>query len=154
MTDEARQIIAALRLAPLSREGGYFRQTWRDAAGSAICFLVTERDFSALHRLRGDELWHFYAGDPVEHVQLGPGTVIRTRLGPDVLAGDVPQLVVQGGVWQGAHLAPGPKRGWALLGCTLAPPWDEAQFELGEREELLRRHAAPEQAALVCALTR
>ena len=157
MSESARKIVEALRLEPLPREGGYFRQTWRDAAGSAIYFLLTKPEFSALHRLRTDEIWHFYAGDPVEHVQLTASGAVCTRLGPEVLAGQVPQLRVPGGVWQGARLPIGwvssqPPRGWALLGCTLAPPWDESGFELGGREALLREF--PAQAALIRALTR
>jgi uncharacterized protein len=160
---EAQRLIAAFGLAPLPHEGGFFRQTWRSSAGSAIYFLLTDDDFSALHRLRTDEVWHFYAGDPVEHVQLDPRdgahSVQHTRLGPNVLAGDAPQVVVPAGVWQGARLA-GPPRvgsstglaGWALLGCTLAPPWEETRFELGAREVLLR--AFPDHATIVHAFTR
>src|SRR5687767_4055852 len=116
MTPEARQIIAQLELAPLPREGGYFRVVWTSttrlpsgrAGTSAIYFLITDDDFSALHRLRAEELWHFHAGDAVDHVQLDPAnkSVTRIRLGPDVLARDQPQLIVRGGVWQGARLAP------------------------------------------------
>src|ERR1044071_9437046 len=65
---DAQRIIAELRLAPLAREGGWFRQTWATAAGSAIYYLMTPEDFSALHCLSSDEIWHFHAGDPVEHV--------------------------------------------------------------------------------------
>ncbi|MSU22239.1 MAG: cupin domain-containing protein [Opitutus sp.] len=162
MNAEAQQLIAALGLVRLPHEGGWFRQSWRTAAGSAIWFLLTPEDFSALHRLRTDELWHFYAGDPVEHVQLDPRTSAErvTVLGPEVLAGQSPQLAVAGGVWQGARVWPGggrgpataPRAGWALLGCTMAPAWAEAEFELGARSELLRTF--PAQAARVAALTR
>jgi predicted cupin superfamily sugar epimerase len=150
---EAQRIIAALRLAPLPREGGWFRQTWRTAAGSAIYYLMTPDDFSALHRLGSDEIWHFHAGDPVEHVQIEPreGAVRKTRLGPDVGGGDHPQLIVPAGVWQGARIG-SIAAGWSLLGCTLAPPWDERHFVLGGRGTLLREF--PGHAALVRALTR
>lgn len=156
VTEEAKKIIAALQLAPLPGEGGFFRQTWRSAepnahdparaAGSAIYFLLTRDAFSAFHRLRTDEIWHFHAGDPVEHVQLlsDDASPLVTRLGSHLLAGDTPQLVVPAGRWQGARLAsalshgldeevPG---GWALLSCTLAPAWDEREFELGQRDAL------------------
>ncbi len=150
---EAQGIIAALRLEPLPEEGGWFRQTRATRAGSAIHFLITPDNFSALHRLRAEEIWHFHAGDPVEHVQLGiRGRVLRTRLGPDVLAGDTPQLVVPAGVWQGARIVAPATKGWALLGCTLAPPWNPRHFTLGERGTLLRLF--PAQAAIVRALTR
>ncbi|MEO5957519.1 MAG: cupin domain-containing protein [Opitutaceae bacterium] len=153
---EAQRVVAALGLERLPHEGGFFRATWRSAAGSAIYFLLTADDFSALHRLRTDEVWHFYAGDAVEHVQLGSSAgstpVRHTRLGPNVIVGDTPQLVVPAGLWQGARLATPVRSGWALLGCTLAPPWDESQFELGARDALLRTF--PEHATIVQALTR
>jgi len=166
-------IVAALNLQPLPGEGGYFRPTWRTDAGSAILYLITPADFSALHRLRSDEAWHFYAGDPVEHMQLDPrdGAVRMTRLGSDILAGQVPQLVVPAGVWQGARIQVGQVSdltsvrepaagqvkdltyfGWSLLGCTLAPAWDEQGFELASRDELLRTF--PAQADAIRALTR
>jgi predicted cupin superfamily sugar epimerase len=189
MNAEAQKIIARLGLAPLPHEGGFFRQTWLSkerlangrATGSAILFLLTPADFSALHRLETDEIWHFCAGDPVEHVQLHShdGSAQLTRLGPDAWT-DTLQLVVPGGAWQGARLAlshaeglalssadefapgePGmaasrlprtPSRGWALLGCTMAPAWEEKEFTLGRQEELIRYF--PAQAALIRALSR
>lgn len=180
-------LIAALGLQRLPHEGGYFRQTWRTDLGSAILYLITPADFSALHRLRAAEIWHFHAGDPVEHVQLDPldGGVRSTLLGSDVLAGYMPQLVVPAGVWHGARIAVGqvpdltlshipqddqpkematfrahaegqvedpPYFGWSLLGCTMAPPWDEHGFELASRDALLR--AFPAQADVIRVLTR
>jgi len=179
-------VIAALDLAPLPREGGFFRQTWRDATGrsSAIYFLVTEDGFSALHRLKTlHEIWHHHAGDGVEHVILDPtdGSVGITCLGGDVLRGDIPQLLVPAGVWQGARLAPrgalhSPARasassasashasvttpaspsprshGWALLSCTVTPAWDDADFVLGDRAALA--HAFPAATTHIYALTR
>ena len=162
MSPEARHIVEQLQLVPLPREGGFFRQTWRSAAGSATYFLMTPVEFSALHRLPTDEVWHFYAGDAVEHVVLDPrnGAVRVTQLGADVPAGEVPQLVAPGGCWQGARIAADVARGsptafkagWTLLGCTLAPAWDERDFELGERPALLREF--PDAGALIRALTR
>jgi len=185
MNAEAEKIITQLGLAPLPVEGGFFRQTWISrerlangrAAGSAVYFLITPEDFSALHRLKTDELWHFYAGDPVEHLQLDPrdGSACLTAIGSDVAAGQHPQLTVPGGVWQGGRLAlspaeglaedsagraalrprpgqPSKVRGWALLGCTLAPAWDEREFSVGQRTELLRDF--PHEARLIVALTR
>lgn len=157
MNRAARELVDALGLAPLPAEGGYFRSTWRSESASAIYFLLTAEEFSALHRIGQDEIWHFYAGDPVAHVQLDPATggVSLARLGPDVPGGDQPQVVVPAGVWQGAHLVAGSeslKHGFALLGCTVSPPWDERSFALGDRDELTR--AFPTQAALIRALTR
>lgn len=162
MNTEALKVIAKLGLMPLPREGGFYRLTWVSAerltsgraAGSAIYFLITRDEFSALHRMRAEEIWHFHAGDPVDHVQLDPGdkSLSQFRLGGNVLVGEVPQLVVAGGIWQGARLAASAPRGWALLGCTLSPAWDEAEFELGERNVLTREF--PNQAALVREFTR
>lgn len=173
----AREIIAALRLEPLPDEGGFFRQTSRTATASAILYVLTTDDFSALHRIAQDELWHFHAGDPIDHMQLDrcDGSMRITRLGADVLGGDVPQVFVPAGAWQGARIAVGrasarsrhasaeeeqaeaapysrPAHGFALLGCTVSPPWDEAGFEPGSRDELLRNF--PAHAAWIQALTR
>lgn len=162
MNAEAAAIIAQLGLVPLPQEGGFFRQTWLGAeklangraAAGAIYFLLTPQDFSALHRLVIPELWHFYAGDPVEHTQLGPKppNVASTTLGPNVLAGHIPQLLVPAGVWQGARLAIGWNHGWALVGTTTSPAWTEADFEPGRRGELLRDF--PALGTLIAALTR
>ena len=162
MNEEARQIITQLALAPLPDEGGWFRRTWTSpvrladgrAAGSAIYFLVTPEDFSALHRLATDEVWLSHAGDALEHVTLDAagGAARVTRLGGDVGAGEVPQLVVPGGVWQGARLAAGGTRGWALVSCTMAPAWAEREFALGRRAELTAEF--PAARAQIAALTR
>jgi predicted cupin superfamily sugar epimerase len=162
MNVEAQKIVAQLGLAPLPGEGGWFRQTWLSATalpggravGSAIYFLVTPGDFSALHRLKTDEIWLHHAGDPLEHVMLLAGVVEASlsRLGPDVLGGEVPQLIVPGGVWQGARLAAGASRGWALVSCTMAPAWDETECELGVREALLRE--LPSATTQIHSLTR
>ncbi len=151
----ARDVIAALQLEPLPGEGGFFRQTHRRTHASAIYFLMTERDFSALHRIAQDEVWHFHAGDRVQHVQLlAPDQTHVARLGPNVLAGEQPQLLVPAGTWQGARLDPtaAATSGFALLGCTVSPPWDERGFELGSRDALLREF--PGATELVRALTR
>ena len=156
----AAEIIAALRLEPLPNEGGFFRQTYVSAlglpggraAGTAIYFLITPDGFSALHRLRTEEIWHFYAGDVVEHLILDPATGEgrKTHLGTGFAAGQTPQLVVPGDTWQGARLADG--GAWALLGCTMSPGWDAREFTLGERTGLAARF--PDWAADIRALTR
>lgn len=159
----AAEIITALQLEPLPVEGGWFRRSYTSAltfpggrpAGTAIYFLITPEGFSALHALRTEEVWHFYAGDPVEHLTLDPATHIgaKTLLGSDVVRGQRPQLVVPGGAWQGARLAPGAVReGWALIGCTMSPGWDAAEFTLGDRTALTARFAG--WAGDIYALTR
>lgn len=147
--DEAENIIAQLELQPLPAEGGFYRQTWAGPplpgstrpAGTAILYLITAESFSALHRLETDEVWHFYAGDVVRLVQLDPATgrARTVRLGAELTGDDVLQHVVPAGTWQGARLADPGGRGWALLGCTLAPGWSDREFTLGARDELLRR---------------
>ncbi|HEY1848823.1 MAG TPA: cupin domain-containing protein [Opitutaceae bacterium] len=161
MNDEARQLVARLGLSPLPGEGGFFAPTWTSASlgaggrplASAILFLITGSDFSALHRLDIEEVWHFHAGDPSELVVLGPG---RDRgrsvvLGPDPLSGHAPQAAVPAGCWQGARLLPG-SRGWALFGCVVSPGWDGTGFTLGARDALLGEF--PGHAERVRALTR
>ena len=156
MRDEAQQIITKLGLEPLPNEGGYYRRTWTGPAvskdnrrpmGTVIYFLITPEKFSALHRLETDEVWHFYAGDPVELVQLDPSSqaIQKDILGSDILGGHIPQIVVSAGVWQGARLT-SVNQSWALVGCSMAPGWDEREFTLGNRESLLESHpnAAPE----------
>lgn len=164
MNGEASQLISGLGLAPLPREGGFFASTWTSPAkldggrpcASAILFLITQSDFSALHRLGMDEVWHFHAGDPAELTLLDPvaGVGRSVILGPDVAGGHAPQAVVPAGTWQGARLRPGAgaTRGWALFGCTVSPAWDEREFELGPRAGLLRDF--PAHAQVVTELTR
>lgn len=167
---EVEQLIACLGLRPLPREGGWFARVWTsDAtlsgaelparyerrarpAGTSILYLLAGAEFSALHRLRTDEVWHFHAGDAVELLRLDPATGrgAWARLGPAVTTGDAPQLVVPHGCWQGARLAAGGR--WALVGCTMAPGWDDADFELGRRAELVT--AWPQFADDIAALTR
>jgi len=160
---EAKKIIAQLDLVRLPREGGFFRQTWVSsarvakgrAAASAIWFLLTPEDFSAWHRLRSEEMWHFHAGDPVEHVRLNPKSrqADVTVLGADVLAGEQPQVLAAAGIWQAARLRQVKRgRGWALVGCTVTPAWADADFELGRRAELHRRF--PRAADWIVGLTR
>ncbi|HTJ79819.1 MAG TPA: cupin domain-containing protein [Rariglobus sp.] len=156
----AAEIIASLQLEPLPNEGGFFRQTYVSAArlpggrplGTAIYFLITPDGFSALHRLHTGEIWHFYAGDAVEHLTLDPATGEgrKIRLGGTLASGQIPQLVVAGGIWQGARLVAGGS--WALLGCTMSPGWDAAEFVLGDRGALAT--GFPEWAQDIRALTR
>ena len=164
MNAEAGHLIFRLGLVPLPREGGFFTQTWTSPrsradgrpCGSAILFLITEADFSALHRLGMDEIWHFHSGGPAELTLFDPvsGACRTVVMGPDVAGPHVPQAVVPAGTWQGARLSgeDGIARGWALFSCTVSPAWDEREFELGEREALLREF--PSHAAAVRALTR
>ena len=159
----ADELIRLLQLKPHPREGGFFRETYRAAEttaaaalperygggrshGTAIYYLLTPATFSALHRLASDEVFHFYAGDPVQMLQLLPdGHGRAIVLGPDVTRGQQPQVLVPGGVWQGSVLEPG--GAYALLGCTVAPGFDYEDYESGRRDELLA--AYPQFADLI-----
>ncbi|MGL6097774.1 MAG: cupin domain-containing protein, partial [Fimbriiglobus sp.] len=142
----AADVIRLLALEPHPVEGGYFRETHRTAAGipgmnrsvgTAIYFLLTGDTVSEMHRLPGDEVFHFYLGDPIRMLQLRPGgEVAELTLGPDLLAGQRPQLLVPGGAWQGSHVLPGP-HGFCLLGATMAPGFDYADYATGPRAEML-----------------
>lgn len=147
-----------LNLVPLSFEGGYFAETYRAAdsilqqclpsryngprmVSTAIYYLLEPGTFSELHRVASDEIFHFYLGDPVEMLQLWPdGTTRRVVIGNDMEAGMRPQVVVPSGVWQGSRLVGEGKL--ALLGCTVSPGFDYADYESGSRERLSQEYPA------------
>jgi predicted cupin superfamily sugar epimerase len=163
----SQQIIEHLQLVPLTIEGGHFRETYRSAltipkdtpptnyassrnVSTAIYYLLTPDTFSVIHRVKSDEVFHFYAGDPVEMLQLWPdGTARRVIIHNDLAAGHEPQLVVPAGVWQGCRLIPGGN--FALMGCTVAPGFDYADYEAGNRSELITAH--PQHHELIKQLT-
>ncbi|MFD6908031.1 MULTISPECIES: cupin domain-containing protein [Streptomyces] len=154
------ELVAHYGLEPLPREGGRFRQTWAGPArpdgrpeGTAIVALLTDApgDFSALHRLPADEIWHHYLGDPLQLLLLAPDGTSRTPLlGPDVLGGQHVQLTVPAGTWMGARVAAG--GAWTFFGCTMAPGFTFEGYEHGDAAELTARH--PERAALIAELAR
>jgi len=128
-----------LDLQPLPMEGGFFRETYRSAHSSAIYYLLTPGVFSAIHRLPGDELFHFYLGDPVEMLQLWPdGSSRRVVIGSNLDGDARPQVLVPGGVWQGCRLREGGR--FALMGTTMAPGFDARDFQPGLRAALLASH--------------
>ena len=164
----AKEIQELLKLQPLPVEGGYFGETYRSRftltqrslspgysgerpLSTAIYYMLTPDTFSAIHRLKGDEVYHFYLGDPAEMLILKPnGTGETVLMGQDIVSGMRLQHLVPGGVWQGSRLRPGGK--FALLGTTMAPGFDPADFQLGARDELSARYPAyPE---LIAVLTR
>lgn len=145
----AARIARELGLEPLAHEGGLHRQTYLDANSSAIYYLLADGDFSALHRLDAVEVYHWYAGSPLQLLLLGPdGTVDTPTLGPDIAAGQRPQLVVPPGVWQGSSSA----GEWSLVGTTMAPAFRWEGFDLGDRDILSSRY--PKAVARIAALTR
>ena len=162
------QIKLLFNLKPLQAEGGYFAETYRShhlipedalpkgyegkrALSTAIYYLLTPDTFSALHRLPTDEIYHFYLGDPVEMLQLFPdGTGKVITLGSDIVKGMQPQVIAMSGIWQGSRLLPGGK--CALLGTTMSPGFEPADYEAGTRQSLV--HSYPQFRDLIYALTR
>jgi uncharacterized protein len=142
----ANEVIALLHLEPLAVEGGFFSETYRCPEGvplgpggerslsTAIYYLLRDQDVSKLHRLRSDEIFHFYAGDPVEMLLLRHGGGEIVTLGADLAGGMRPQVVVPREVWQGCRLKPGGS--WALLGTTVSPGFDYEDFEAGDGASL------------------
>jgi predicted cupin superfamily sugar epimerase len=133
----ANEVIDLLGLSPLAGEGGFFRETWKmpgidsgpDPHGTAILYLITPDSWSALHRLKYDEVFHFYLGDPCRMVLAHePDRFESVVLGQDISAGQRVQQVVPARWWQGTQLARGGR--WALLGTTMAPGFHPDIFEL------------------------
>ena len=163
----AQYWIEKLQLEP-HPGGGYFRQSYRSevligrealpagfsgarAVSTAIYFLLEGKNFSAFHRLRSDEVWHFYAGDPlVVHVVEAEGNYFRILLGRDLDGGQVLQGVVRAGCWFASHVADW--NSFSVVGCTVAPGFDFEDFEMGKREELAARY--PWHRELIERLTR
>ena len=164
----AEQIIKFFKMQPLRQEGGFYIETHRAAEklkkdilppgfsgdrnlSSTILYLLTTKTVSLLHRLKCDEIFHFYLGNPVTMLQLHPdGTSEIITLGHDILRGEKVQALVPKGAWQGAFVQPGGK--FALLGCSVSPGFDEADFELGDRDVLLAKY--PDLRELILRLTR
>lgn len=149
-------------------EGGWFRESYRasgsapaaalpDAFGgarsycTAIYFLLERGDISALHRIKSDELWHFYAGATLTvHAITPDGQHRQMNVGRDLEAGASFQAVVPAGCWFGAEVTG--EGDYSLVGCTVAPGFDFSDFEMGGREELLRDF--PSHAEIIHRLTR
>jgi len=136
-------------------EGGYFKETYRSNGSipgavlpkhggardfsTGIYFLLPEGSVSKMHRIKSDEMWHFYLGGPLTVVQIGPsGKTERVVMGQDVKAGQKVQHVVPARYWFGAY--PDPSSGFSFVGCTVAPGFDFADFEMGDRAQLLKEY--------------
>lgn len=149
-------------------EGGAFREVYRSELtvaqkalpvffqgsrniSTSIYFLLASGQFSAFHRIASDELWHFYYGDPLLIYEIGhSGDLIVHRLGSNIEKGESFQAVVKAGSWFAS--VPAPESEYALVGCTVSPGFDFTEFELAEREALIRQY--PAYAALITSLTR
>jgi predicted cupin superfamily sugar epimerase len=135
----AARIVAALGMIR-HPEGGWYVETFRDNKGdgadggrghsTAIYFLLQRGEVSAWHSVRDAvEVWHFYAGAPLElRISDGEGSIVTFMLGSNLAAGERPQAVVPANCWQTARSL----GDWTLVGCTVAPGFDFAQFELAE----------------------
>ncbi|MGO9336501.1 MAG: cupin domain-containing protein [Terracidiphilus sp.] len=160
MTPE--EIKTLLDLQPHPIEGGWYRRTYTAArsvhmargtraASTAIYYLLEPGTFSEMHILDSDEMFHFYLGDPVEMMQLyADGRSAVFILGPDLAAGQHVQLMVPAGVWQGTQIIGDGKV--ALLGCTVTPGFDFADYRNASYAELVAKW--PGEAARLRALTR
>jgi predicted cupin superfamily sugar epimerase len=133
----AAEIIARLALKP-HPEGGHFRESFRDprldengrSLSTAIYFLLASGERSRWHRIDAIEVWHFYAGSPLT-LEIADGEGQRVViLGADLAAGEVPQAIVPAQAWQSAEST----GGWTLVGCTVAPGFDFATFELAQKD--------------------
>ena len=143
-------------------EGGWFVQTYRSEGtlpasalpgfggprhySTAIYFLLENGRYSRLHRIRSDEIWHFYLGGPLRLAMIGSdGKDREIILGQDIGAGQYLQYVVPAGVWFGATPCKGTD--FSFVGCTVAPGFDFADFEIGDRKKLVL--AWPEAASCI-----
>ena len=167
MQPTAKYWITKLALQP-HPEGGYFREIYRSAEripatalptryrgprhfSTSIYFLLAATQISTLHRLASDEQWHFYDGSALLLAMIAPdGTSRQVRLGQRATAGEQFQAVIPAGTWMGARLAR--HRGYALIGCTVAPGFEFKDFATGQRSDLLEQF--PRHRKLITALTR
>jgi predicted cupin superfamily sugar epimerase len=164
--DEVKKLLG---LQPHPQEGGWYVRTYQAdetiratefadgryagprRTGTAIYYLLEPETFSEMHRLKSDEIFHFYAGDAVEMLQLFPGGAgERVVIGNDLLSEARPQAVVRRGVWQGSRLVAGGS--WALLGCSVSPGFEFEDYDEGQRAELCA--GWPEWSEMIDGLTR
>jgi hypothetical protein len=130
----AEEVARLLHLAP-HPEGGFYRETFRDprlsaarSASTAIYYLLPAGQISAWHRVDAAEIWHWHAGAPLALSLFENGRRTDIRLGADLIGGDRPQGIVPAGVWQSAESL----GAWTLVGCTVAPGFEFAHFEIAE----------------------
>jgi hypothetical protein len=165
---EAEDIIKKLGLKPHPNEGGFFAESFRSeeiigrdnlpdryssdrACSTCIYYMLTRETFSALHRLKTDEIFHFYLGDPVSMLLLYPnGHSKILTLGHDIMAGQQLQAVVLKNVWQGSFLNEGGK--YALMGTTMAPGFDFDDYEHADKYELIEKF--PDRKQMIERLTK
>lgn len=158
LNKEVQVLINKLDLRP-HPEGGFFKETYRSqldvelhkfagprSVSTGIYYMLTGDDRSHFHRIKSDEMWHFYAGQSLRIVMLSPsGEKWETVLGRELERGEVFQFVVPAGVWFGAELVN--PNSYTLVGCTVAPGFDFFDFELADRKALLAEH--PNESELI-----
>lgn len=163
----AQDMISYYGLLP-HPEGGFYKETYRSVESinksglperfggdrnfsTAIYFLLEQGNFSAFHKIKSDECWHFYAGDALEIYVIHPsGEMQLIKLGKNIGNGETFQAVVPAGCWFAS--IPSDKTAYAFVGCTVAPGFDFADFELARANELLEVY--PQHEALIRKLTR
>ena len=159
----AREYVQALQLQA-HPEGGYFAEHYRshlqmEAAGfegsrnaaTSIYFLLEAGQFSALHRIKSDEIWHFYEGGPLEIIEIDlNGTLITTKLGRNLKGGECLTYTVKAGHWFGSRPALGTE--FSLVGCTVSPGFDFADFEMPNQAWFLKNF--PQHRELITGITR
>ncbi len=149
-------------------EGGYFKETFRSQGviegmghghhfpnkrnfATAIYFLIEKENFSAFHRIKSDETWHFYDGDALEVIEIDPqGELFRTSIGRDIKHGETYQYTVKAGHWFASRVLKGGE--FSFVGCTVAPGFDFNDFELALRDELMQLF--PQHRQIIEELTR
>lgn len=155
--DEIQYLVKKLKLEP-HPEGGFFRETYRSQdeipqdvlqgkydgprnISTTIYFLLTSDNFSAFHRIKQDEIWHFYLGSPISlHVISDKGIYTRHCIGNDFEKGQFPQFTVKGGDWFASEVEE--SNSFALAGCTVSPGFDFADFEMASQESLITLYPA------------
>lgn len=151
-------------------EGGYYKETYRSkdvietnsetqaqafpngrSFATAIYFLIEKNNFSAFHKIKSDETWHFYEGDALEVIEIDlEGNLIKTKVGRNIGAGEVFQYTVKAGHWFGSRVLEGGE--YSFVGCTVAPGFDFRDFEIAKRKELQDKF--PQHAEIIAQLTR
>ncbi|UII30640.1 cupin domain-containing protein [Fulvivirga ulvae] len=161
--DKVNNYIHTLGLQP-HVEGGYYKETYRSelendymgfrgkrSVSTGIYFLLKAGEFSAFHRIKSDEMWHFYDGDPLSvYIITAAGELQVVKLGLDLGKGQQPQAVVPAGCWFASCVeAPG---SFTLVGCTVAPGFDFQDFEMASRAHLIA--AFPQYGSIITKLTK
>jgi predicted cupin superfamily sugar epimerase len=145
----AQDLIQNLQLLP-HPEGGYYKETYRSGQtvvvgpekvrniSTAIFYLLENEDRSVFHRIQSDELWFFHQGQPLEIVSIQDGQLVSIILGNAVEKGEIPQATIAANTWFGARIKS--SSGYSLVSCTVAPGFDFADFEIGNRTTLLEEY--------------